>query len=315
MNQLKRALNCFLSDQRGVAMVMVVISMIALLGITALVTDIGLLAANKQSLVNAVDAAVLAGAHELPEKPLLARDTAVSYALQNGCNPDEPEIDPVTNSKITVTATRQVDYIFAKVLGFTSGTVSANASARVAALTSHRGAAPLAIPDQEFDFNTRYLLKQGSNNDGSPLGPGTYGALSLGGTGARNYEDNLKYGYQETLRVGDIVNTETGNMSNPTKRAIDYRIDRCNHVPECTATSFDPGCPKILIIPVYEPNLLEDGQIKQIKILGFAAFLVERVEGQGNDNYIEGCFIKMVAEGDSDYFQVDYGLRGVKLIE
>ncbi|MCL6560134.1 MAG: hypothetical protein K6U74_15350 [Firmicutes bacterium] len=319
MLSLKNYLNSLINNQRGFTLVLVSAGMLALLGFTALVTDIGLLAVNRQQLVNAVDAAALAGAHELPVNTALARDTAVNYALLNGCSPDPPMVTADNNrqdTKITVTATRQVNYIFAKILGFNSGTVEARASAHVAGITSFKGAAPLAIPDQTFDFNTRYILKQGSNSETeSHLGPGTYGALSLGGSGAGNYEDNLKYGYGGKLRVGDIVETETGNMSNPTKRAIDYRIDLCGHSPECTVSSFDPGCSRILIIPVYKPNLIQSGQIKEIRIIGFAAFLVDRVTGQGNENYIEGYFIRMVAEGDSSSGQTDYGLQGVKLVE
>ncbi|OPY55956.1 MAG: hypothetical protein A4E55_02276 [Pelotomaculum sp. PtaU1.Bin035] len=309
----------FAGDQRGFALVIITVGIAALLGFTALVTDIGMLVLNKQQLFNAVDAAALAGAQELPLNPVLAKNTAENYALANGCSIDQPTVSDDNgrqDSKITVAATKQVNFIFARVLGINSGTVSARASARVAGLSSFKGAAPLAVPNQTFDFNTRYILKQGSNSPApSPLGPGTYGALSLGGSGSSNYEDNLKYGYEGQLVVGDEISTETGNMSNPTKRAIDYRIGLCTHSPECTPSHFDPGCPRILIVPVYEPIVIVQGQVKKIKIIGFAAFLVDRVTAQGNENYIEGCFIKMAAEGESASSQADYGLQGVKLIE
>lgn len=316
---LKQYLLDIVDDQRGFALVVLSVGIAALLGFTAMVTDIGLLVLNKERLANAVDAAALAGAQELPANPAQAINTAGNYALLNGCSPEQPTVSAYEshqNSKITVTATKQVNYTFAKVLGITSGTVSARASARVAGLRSFTGAAPLAVPNQNFDFYTRYILKQGANSpEPSPLGPGTYGALSLGGSGASNYEHNLKYGYDQKLMVGDEVNTETGNMSNPTKRALDYRIDQCCHTPACTQTHFLPGCPKILIVPVYEPSKIENGQVKRIRITGFAAFLVERVTGQGNENYIEGYFIKLVVEGESSSSQADYGVYGVKLIE
>lgn len=304
-------------DQRGVALVMVTVGMVAFLGFAALVTDIGLLVLNKQRLSNSVDAAVLAGAHELPVNPVLARDIAVNYALMNGCNSDTPLItadNSHPNSKITVTATTVVNFTFARVLGINSGTVSARASARVAGLTSFIGAAPLAVPNQTFDFNTLYTLKQGSNStDPSLLGSGTYGALSLGGSGASNYADNLKYGYDQKVSVGEVINTETGNMSNPTKDAIDYRISISS--PSDTPTNFNPGSPRILLIPVYEPVTIQIGQVKSIRVVGFAAFFVEQVIGEGNENYIDGYFVRMVANGDSDFGQTDYGLQGVKLVE
>ena len=310
-------LRAFADDQRGLALVMVTAGMVALLGFAALVTDIGLLVLNKERLSNAVDAAALAGAHELPVNPVLAGTTAVNYALLNGCNSDTPLISADNShpdSKITVTATKVVNFTFARVLGINSGAVSARATARVAGLTSYIGAAPLAVPNQTFDFNTLYTLKQGSNSpDPSPLGSGTYGALSLGGNGAKTYADNLKDGYGQKVSVGEIIDTETGNISNPTVEAIDYRISKSS--PSDTYTNFSPDCPRILIIPVYQPVTIESGQVKSIKVVGFAAFFVEKVAGQGNENYIDGYFVKMVANGDSDFSQADYGLQGVKLVE
>ncbi|HOV79618.1 MAG TPA: pilus assembly protein TadG-related protein [Bacillota bacterium] len=309
----------FLNEQKGFALILTTAGMLALLGFAALVTDIGMLALNKYELSNAVDAAALAGAQELPNNVSLAKSVAIDYALKNGCLVDEPVVSAhngKNNSKITVTASKEVNYIFAKFLGISSGTVSASAAARLAGLTSHKGAVPLAVPDQNFDYNTKYILKQGANSENpSPLGPGTYGALSLSGTGASNYEYDLKYGFEGNLHVGQEIDTETGNMSNPTKRAIEYRISQCNHYPPCSPASYDPGCSRILVVPVYEPALNINGQIKRVKIIGFASFFVDHVAGQGNENYIEGYFLKMVAEGDSDPAQSDYGLAGVKLIK
>lgn len=301
------------------ALILVAAGMVAFTGLMAMVTDIGLLALNKQRLVNAVDAAALAGVHELPVSPGQAKVMAVNYALQNGANPLEPVVGEylgATNTKLTVSATRKVDFIFARVLGIYSGTVGATAAAGLSGIRALRGAAPLAIPDQPFEFGVYYTLKLASNSDvPSPLGPGTFGALSLGGTGATTYENNLKYGYAGELQVGDVINTETGNISNPTTRAIDYRLAQCHHIPACTSTHFDPACPRILLIPVYMENVETNGQIKNITISGFAAFLVDGAIGQGHDNYINGSFIRLVVDGETSSNQINYGLEGAKLIK
>lgn len=319
MNRLKIILHNFRSDQRGVAIVLFAAGMAVFLGFAALVTDIGMLVLHKQGLSNAVDAAALAGAAELPANPVLAREIAENYALLNGYISDTPLISAQNgcpDTRITVTAAKQVGFTFARAFSINTGTVGAQASAAVAAISSYQGAAPLSIPNQDFTFNTRYILKQGSNSpEPSPLGPGTYGALSLGGNGASNYENNLKHGYDGKLTVGDEVDTETGNMSNPTKRAIDWRISQCRHSPTCSPACYEPGCPRILIVPVYEPVNIEKDQVKKIRIAGFAAFLVERVAGQGNENYIEGYFIRLVVDGDSISGALDCGVNGVKLVE
>ncbi|TEB16846.1 hypothetical protein Psfp_01013 [Pelotomaculum sp. FP] len=318
MKSLIKFFRHFTSDQRGMALILVAAGMAAFTGFMALVTDIGLLALNKQRLVNAVDAAVLAGVHELPVNPEQARVVAVNYALQNGVSPVDTLVGTYlgrSNTKLTVAATRQVDFIFARLLGFNSGAVSASATAGLSGVSALNGAAPLAISERPFEFGVSYTLKVGANSDDPPLGPGTFGALSLGGSGASNYEDNLKYGYKGTLHVGDVVNTETGNMSNPTMRAVDYRLGLCTHYPACTPTHFDPGCPRILLIPVYRENYEANGQIKNITISGFAAFLVDHVAGQGTESNIYGSFIRLVADGETSSGQADYGLLGAKLIE
>ncbi|TEB10943.1 TadE/TadG family type IV pilus assembly protein [Pelotomaculum propionicicum] len=315
INLLKELKN----NQRGSSMVIVAISLVSLIGFAALVIDIGMLTLDKWRLTNAIDAAALAGVQELPTSPTRAREVASTYALSNGCDNAVSTIQSDNghaNCKIVVTASRPVNFFFARILGFGSSTVSARAVAKVAGLTSFVGAAPLAVPNQTFNFNTLYVLKQGSNSPNPPpLGSGNYGALSLGGTGARNYEDNLKYGYDGLLAVGNEVDTETGNMSNPTLRAIEYRMSQCTHSPPCTPSSFDPGCKRILIVPVYDPVVIDQGQVKRIRVVGFAAFLVVSVSGQGNENYIDGYFIRMVANGGTSNYQTDYGLNGASLIE
>lgn len=319
MTWLKKLFWPFTDDQRGMALILVAAGMLAFTGFMALVADVGLLVLNRERLVNAVDAAALAGAHELPLNPSQAKVMAVNYALQNGVSPLEPLVGEYLgepNTKLTVSATRQVDFIFARVLGINSGNVSATATAAVSGISAMKGAAPLAIPDRPFEFGVTYTLKLASNSDvPSILGPGTFGALSLGGEGADVYEYNLKYGYPAQVHVDDVIDTETGNISNPTFRAIDYRMGLCNHSPACTPTHFDPGCARIIFIPVYTEDLALEGQIPSVTISGFAAFLVDSVSGQGVGSYINGSFIRLVAEGELSSDQADYGLLGAKLIE
>lgn len=319
MNRLKKLFWPFTEDQRGMALILVAAGMVAFTGFMALVADVGLLTLNKQRLVNAVDAAALAGVHELPVNPDYAKGIAVNYALQNGVNPLEPQVGEylgTPNTKLTVSATRQVDFTFARVLGINSTNVSAAATAAVYGMHAMKGVAPLAVPDRPFEYGVTYNLKIGANSpDPSVLGPGTFGALSLGEEGADYFEYNLKYGYPGKITAGDVIDTETGNMSNPTLRAIDYRLAQCNDTPPCTPTNFNPACPRIMFIPVYTEDSTQTGQITSVTITGFAAFLVEGVLGQGTDSYITGSFIRTVAEGEIDPNQADYGLLGSKLIE
>lgn len=305
-----------LQEEKASAAVLVALSMVAILSFAALLIDLGILALNRQQLINAVDAAALAGAMELPEHPDTAVDTAMAYARGNGVTGSiEAEVKADGNT-LAVKAGRKVNYFLATVLGFAGGNVRAEAVAVVGGIKAVWGAAPLAVPEQNFQLGSKYTLKLGAGQN-SPLGPGNFSTLSLGDSGASNYEDNLRYGYQGRLAVGDVVATETGNMSNPTRRAIEYRLnlELTQHTPPCTPTNFVPDCPRILILPVYEPVAIIDGQVKQIVVTGFAAFLVEGVNGQGNENFIEGYFIRTVVAGEVDPDQPNYGLQGVKLVQ
>ena len=70
------------SDQRGQSLVLVVISLTVLLGMAALVLDLGLGWYAKRQLQASVDAAALAGAQELPSSAnAVAR--AHEYILKN----------------------------------------------------------------------------------------------------------------------------------------------------------------------------------------------------------------------------------------
>ena len=309
MKYLKKFLQDFAGDQRGFSLVLVSAGIVALLGFMALVTDIGLIVANRQQLVNTMDAAALAGALELPDNPAQAIQVAQEYAKKNNFNPADlvAEIS-IDNSTISVSGEKDVDMVFARVLGIYSQTVSANSCATVEGMTSARGAAPLTISDEELkgvNFGDKRTLKYQKWKDG-PLGPGNFGALALGDTGADTYRKNLIEGYDKTIKVGDKYDTEPGNMSGPTG-GINERIARCCH--GCTVNHFVTGCPRVIIVPVhqYAPGLFgRDALI----IKGFAAFFVEDY----NEGEVEGYFIKTVGEGEASPFQINYGLSAARLI-
>lgn len=63
--------------QSGQTLVVALLTMAALLGMLALVVDVGMAYYQRRSLQNAVDAAALAGSSELPSDPVLAEDKAL----------------------------------------------------------------------------------------------------------------------------------------------------------------------------------------------------------------------------------------------
>ena len=172
---------------------------------------------------------------------------------------------------------------------------------------------PFGIPDQEMTFGVEYQLKAGSQDD---YGPGNYGPLALELRGAQSYLNNLKHGYSGTISVGDWIDTEPGNMSGPTYDGVTYRINSCTHSPKCSINSYHSDCPMVMIVPIYEPTSLSG--MSQVKIVGFAAFLLKGVDGSGNDSRVSGCFLEIVPPDGLEFTinpnQEDYGLLQARLI-
>lgn len=140
---------------------------------------------------------------------------------------------------------------------------------------------PLSITPYSLIVGARYQLKFGGG-EGSM---GNYGCLALGGTGASIYEENLTYGYEGTLNVGDIVTTEPGNKSGPTNDGINARIQ--DHENE-SFSDYSPSSPRVVTIPIVDhiPNGRDE-----VTVLGFAKFFLEEVGGQGNNCYVVGTYL------------------------
>lgn len=297
-----------IDDERGAAAVLVTAFLVALLGCLAMAVDVGQLALWEVRTAGAADAAALAAAQELPGNTDAAFEAALAYGCANGIEPEEMTITVADD--VTVEIDRSVKFVFAPVLGIGDGTAHAHARAISAPVVGVRGVAPLAMPDQNYVYGEQYQIKVSYWQNG-PLGHGEFGALSLGGSGANCYRDNLKDGYKDVLQVGDVVPTESGNMSGPTQEAIADRFARCDS--GCSFDNFTRGCPRVITIPIYE--LVAEHKVDEVRIVGFAAFWLENIPGSGNESVIEGRFIETVTAGTVDPSAEDYGLYGVRLVE
>lgn len=280
-----------------------------LIGITAMVVDVGLILLEQQKLSDALDAAALAGAQDLVDDPEQAESKAIEYATLNGVSNPTVVIDD-DNKEITVNGQKEVPYYFAKIFGFDTKTITGSSKAQVKPITGGSGFVPIGIVEQEFQYGVPYSLKLGAGDSES----GNFGALALGGTGSANYLDNLKYGYDGNLAVGMTIPTEPGNMSGPTKSGIEYRLtaDAGNYLCENYQTA-PRDCNRILYLPIIGDMDLSGRD--EVTIVGFAAFYLESVTGGGNESIIEGRFLQTVFPGDwGDTWSNDHGLYAVKLV-
>ena len=299
----------YLSNKKGSSLVILAISFVVIAGFTSLAVDFGVLAYEKNNISKASDSAALAGAQQMAEGGENVSDVVDTYLLANGVDPQEAQVEISYDDRtVKVSVNRDVEHIFAKLIGIDQSNVLADATVKAFPIASAGpGVKPFAIEDMAFEYGETYTLKQGGG-DGYT---GNYGCLALGGTGSSTYENNLKFGYDGVLEIGQIVTTETGNMSNPTKRAIEHIIDSCSN--GCTFDDHMKECPRLITVVIVDS--LDVGGRSDVEIVGFASFFLEGVGGQGNECNVTGKFVKTVATGEMSETGEGYGLMGLKLVD
>lgn len=300
----------FFGEEKGQAMVLIALLTTVLLGITALTVDMGYLQWQKRQIQNTADASALAGAQDLQN----AEDAAQRYAELNGVPDTDISVNPtnIDPTKCEVVCTKNVQYTFARVLGFNDATLEARAVAAVRPVKSYSGAVPLGVEKQTFEYGKTYVLKK---NAGAGQYHGNFGCLALGDKrGANVYGDYLKYGYNGWLEIGDKVDTEPGNMAGDTSAGLNYRI---NQDPTATFDTVEKGSARIVVVPVV--NTMDVNGRKEVTVVGFAVFFLESsgTTGKGNnaEAYINGKFMEMALGNSVGGGDTSYGAYKVQLTE
>ena len=208
-------------DERGASLMLVAVSMVALLGFSALAIDVGVLYEAKAQAQNAADSGALAGAGALiltPTDPAPPTATAEYFAELHEIIKQDVMIDPgadvqvdLANKRVTVTARRiaargnAVPTYFAKILGWDLVDVEATATAEVDAASAASCLKPWAIPDAYDDLSA----PNGSYN------PGDYynqGVTSYGTTYRSSSKD---VGTRLVLKQGSPGNTVAAGQFYP----------------------------------------------------------------------------------------------------
>ncbi len=301
--------------ERGQVLVLVAASLVGLLGFVALVVDVGFLYAERAKAMNASEAATTAGVQFLPYDSEQARATALDYAARNGVSADRVTVTiSLDNTRIDVAVKTEAPLFFARVFGLNTVEVRGKAAAQVGAVRSLRGAEPLGVEQQNFVYGATYYLKNSPGYGGSYKG--NFGALALGGRGASTYRDNLEHGYSGELKLGDVVESEPGNMSGPTSQGLGALLDAD---PAGTYEHHDPDSPRIIKVPVVR---WDGGEGRRTgTVVGFAAFWLESVGGEGRENYVTGRFMQLLTSnedggvGSGDDSTYDFGLYSYRLVE
>ncbi|WP_245680509.1 TadE/TadG family type IV pilus assembly protein [Bacillus marinisedimentorum] len=295
-------------DERGNVMVLAAIGMMAMLAMAGLVLDGGMLFYTKSHLQKTANAAALSGAQELTGEE--AEVTAIVHDVL-AAHDEDPSLQAVRVVKgqsVRVNLQKDVPLLFAKIFGIESAPVDAESAAGIGPMARAAGAAPLGIDDSiPLEFGRTYKLKV----DETEVDTGVFGILALGGPGAKTYEENLRSGYDEEIKAGDILETETGNIAGKTRTVIQELVNQC---PYNEGDPIDRDCSRVLLIPVYKPYNQESNQMKQVEVTGFAYFFITEPMDL-LDTAITGMFIKRTGTGFIDGSVRDSGAYGIRLIE
>ncbi|NSW89701.1 MAG: pilus assembly protein [Firmicutes bacterium] len=293
-------------DDKGSAAIILCLLFTALLGFTAYVIDIGLVYAEKIKLANALDSAALAAILELPDDSEKARAVAIDYLEKNNVDPDSTVITIGSDQKsIEIKGVKNVKHLFGPVVKINSSDVNVTTKAIIGPAKSVKGGIrPFAVEIFDYSYGSLVILKENAG-DGYK---GNYGAVALGGKGANVFKENALYGYSGTISVGDLIETETGNMAGAANAIKNYINSE-----HSSFDNFSRNSVRLWTVPLVDT--LETNGRGQISVIGFGQFYVEDIVQKSGKIEIIGRFVRYVANAVIDMTLNDTGVYGAKLIK
>jgi Flp pilus assembly protein TadG len=300
-------------DESGQAIVMLAISLTVIMGMAALVLDVGSWFRTDRRLQQTADAAALAGAQMLPN-PGQATSTALSYANQNGGNVLGSDITVsktfTANDTITVKAQKDDAGFFSKIFGLDSTTIKAEAKARTDSPLKARYVAPMVVScDHDLikncNGNNTPKFNVETTMDYDNMGaPGAYGMLNLsGGTGTPGTSEEAEWilrGFDKYLDIGNY-------RSDPGAKFSSSNIQDALEARKGT----------VLLFPVFRV-LNGTGQNAVYEIIGWIGFRLQSYEVHGHNATLHGVFTEYIAQGilasSGSGIPTTFGVKSIQLI-
>jgi hypothetical protein len=320
-------------DQKGQVAVIVVLLLVCLLGITALVIDLGSLYQTRASFQTVADSAALAGAQELPEDPDNAVQVAIGYAARHDVNigPDDVQIlstlSAFPDTIIVTPSDPDTPTYFAGVFGMETVEVGAYAEAMVGKPAQLSYVVPwLAVIPEGADWQDH--LDPGTDKVicGDPEESDflAWDSTDDPGRWRSRYRDRIIYGYSEPLGVGDTVYARIINPAQ-TINATQDRIGTWD--PFDDLVTYSDGIIRlglsddqfVIVAVSYEvevPKKANDKWSEPIEILAFAPFILTGIEGHGSNARVTGKFIHqavIITSGDIEAVE-EIGFKVVRLV-
>ena len=331
-------------EEDAAVAVIVAIALVVIFGMLALTLDLGRAVAVKRDLVNAADAAALAGAQQcaLGNGIAAAEAAARQTATLNGAGPTvrfdaDPECaDPETPGAKTVRVTysKVVDYYIAPVLGFDSITVEASATAIWGPAGSAR---PVPFVAEEGIFQGPCDIPRVARGTLCPLWfdnddfeGSTFGVLNLNmwdvdpgaNCASKDIGDNQHYAYVGGYPYDDLSPL---NYTDPTWVCAGDG----NYQPVFLDAGLANNVDGILSFPVTDGCIRQGGKCDKFNVVGFARLQLVGVWktneapaecGEPPSNSSSHCILTRWVGGgfgqeSSVIGGVDFGLREIRLVE
>lgn len=295
-------------------MVILALALAALVGVAACGVDAFYLYWNKNQLQNGMDAAALAGATYLGDLrladgnslcvyPTTAQNAACTYALSNGVALSEIQSIVVdqANYTVTVSAHRMVPALFGKVVGIKQYTVAATSVAALRGLQSAPAVIPIGLSYlTPYEYGQSISIHMPSQDD-TRCGAGCWQGLALqsldrGNVGGSAFTENLGYGCNCTVSIGDVLTGEPGAKVGPINEGIAERLSSAGIDPSGTWSQHNPGDPRAVTAPLVDWGsclVSGGGRTCSPVVKGFAEMWITGADG----STINAVFIRQVAPG------------------
>lgn len=257
-----RAAGPAVKRQRGAALVLFVVGLVAILGVVGLALDGGHMFLSKSRLQNAVDAAALSAAKTLDETAdeALADAAARATFTDNADTPGNRELyDAYQGGTLTITVefsstlnpftpgTTPAEYVrvraqnfrlpiwFSAVVGVDEKGVAASAVAGPSPTIRHAcNLMPMMVcgnptpdPDTFWGYETGDpdVLKSSTTNGDWEVGPGNFQLIRLGdGQGGAVVREGMAGNYDGCIAAGEPIQTEPGNTVGPVVQGFNTRF-------------------------------------------------------------------------------------------
>ena len=297
-------MNRIRKHERGQAMVLSVLFSVGLLGMAALVLDLGSWMRAQRDLQSVADAAALAGAQALPEDHNGARALAFEYTAKNTDLGLSPQVSFPEGNTIRVRVQRDAPGFFARLFSIDAVNVSAAAQARSANPSEARWAAPIGVDlaHPMLSGCTPPPCGDPTELDMEKVGPGAFSRLNLdgsrGGTGPQTLAQWMREGYEGSMPLGQYF-SDPGAKFNPAEiqKALEERFGT------------------EMLFPVYR-TIREQGANLEYEVIGWVGFIPTGVKLKGNKGTVYGYFTRVVWEGlQGSSGNPDYGVRSIELVE